>query len=82
VSNAYLTAESNRQQAVASKIALDIAQTTYDKTALGYQNGLYPLSDVLNAQVALGATRSAYTQALYDSALAARMLENLLGAKK
>ena len=61
VSAAYLTAQSTRSQVAAALIARDIAQVGYDKTRLGYENGLFPLSDVLNAQAALRQAQIAYT---------------------
>ncbi|MBV9748951.1 MAG: TolC family protein, partial [Acetobacteraceae bacterium] len=69
-SAAYLTAQSNAAQVGATRTARDIAQTTYDKTVLGYRNGTLPLVDVLTAQNALAQTRIAYIQALYDAAAA------------
>ena len=71
VSAAYLTAGSKRRQLAAALATQQIAQETYDKTRLGYQNGLFPLINVLNAQAALTQARIAYTQAVYDAAAAA-----------
>jgi len=71
VSAAFLTAGSRRRQLAAALITQLIAQETYDKTRLGYQNGLFPLINVLNAQAALTQARIAYTQAVYDAAAAA-----------
>ena len=71
VSAAYLTAGSRRRQVAAALATQQIAQETYDKTRLGYQNGLFPLINVLNAQAALTQARIAYTQAVYDAAAAA-----------
>lgn len=71
VSAAYLTAGSRRRQAAAALTTQRIAQETYDKTRLGYRNGLFPLINVLNAQAALTQARIAYTQAVYDAAAAA-----------
>ena len=71
VSAAYLTAGSRRRQVAAALVTQQIAQETYDKTRLGYQNGLFPLINVLNAQAALTQARIAYTQAVYDAAAAA-----------
>jgi len=67
VTTAYLMSQSARDQLAAAKEAQDIAQVTYDKTVLGYQNGLFPLTNVLNAQSALAQTRNSYTQTLYDA---------------
>jgi outer membrane protein TolC len=67
-----------RRQADAAKVALDIAQTAYDKTVLGYHNGLFPFTDVLSAQTALAQARSAYTQALYDAGAAEATLNALI----
>ena len=71
VSAAYLTAGSRRRQLAAALVTQQIAQETYDKTRLGYQNGLFPLINVLNAQASLTQARIAYTQAVYDAAAAA-----------
>ena len=71
VSAAYLTAGSRRRQLAAALITQQIAQETFDKTRLGYQNGLFPLINILNAQAALTQARIAYTQAVYDAAAAA-----------
>lgn len=71
VSAAYLTAGSRRRQLAAALVTQQIAQETYDKMRLGYQNGLFPLLNVLNAQAALTQARIAYTQAVYDAAAAA-----------
>ena len=46
---------------------------------LGYRNGQFPLSDVLNAQTALTQARIAYRQALYDAAVAISTLTNAIG---
>ncbi len=78
VSAAYLTAQSQRRQAAAAKIALDIAQITYDKTVLGYRSGLFPQLQVLNAQAALTQARIAYTQAVYGAGAAAASLSATL----
>ena len=74
ISAAYLTAQSRRRQVESARTARDIAQITYDKTTLGYRNGLFPLLQVLNARAALTQARIAYTQALYDAASAGTML--------
>lgn len=78
VSVAYLTAQSQRRQVAAAKIALDIAQITYDKTVLGYRSGLFPQLQVLNAQAALTQARIAYTQAVYGAGAAAASLSATL----
>lgn len=75
VSAAYLTAQSARAAIAAARAARDIAQTTYDKTVQGYQNGLFPLINVLNAQNALAQARIAYIQELYDASSAESALE-------
>ena len=67
VTTAYLTSQSARAQVAAAKEAQDVAQVTYDKTVRGYQNGLFPLINVLNAQTALAQTRKNYIQTLYDA---------------
>ena len=74
ISAAYLTAQSRGRQVESARTARDIAQITYDKTTLGYQNGLFPLLQVLNARAALTQARIAYTQALYDAASAGTTL--------
>jgi len=74
VSAAYLTAESRRRQVDAARTSQQIAQITYDKTLLGYQNGLFPLLQVLTARAALTQARIAYTQAVYDAAAASSTL--------
>jgi outer membrane protein len=79
VSAAYLNAQSGLRQIDAARRAQEIAQTTYDKTIRGYQAGLFPLTDVLNAQSALTQARIAYTQALYDAAAALAALNNAMG---
>ena len=75
VSTAYLNAQGSRAQVTASQAARDIAQITYEKTVRGYQNGLFPFINVLNAQNALAQARIAYVQALYDAASAASALQ-------
>lgn len=79
VSAAYLTASSSGQQVPAAQVAQEIAQTSYDKTVLGYRNGLFPLTDVLNAQTALTQAQIAYRQALYQAAVAVSTLSNAIG---
>ena len=74
VSAAYLTAQSRRRQIESARTARDIAQITYDKTTLGYRNGLFPLLQVLTARAALTQARLAYTQAVYDAAAASTTL--------
>ncbi len=78
VSTAYLTAQSQRRQVAAAKVALDIAQITYDKTVLGYRSGLFPQLQVLTAQTALTQARIAYTQAVYGAGAAAASLSATL----
>ena len=74
VAAAYLTWESRRRQIQSARVARDIAVITYEKTTKGYQAGLFSLSDLLNTQTVLTQARLAYTQALYDTALASRSL--------
>jgi len=78
VSAAFLTAQSRRRQVESARTARDIAQITYDKTTLGYRNGLFPLLQVLNARAALTQARIAYTQAVYDAAAASTTLSTAL----
>ena len=79
VSSAHVAAQSNGRQVALRKAALDIAQTTYDKTILGYRNGLFTITDVLAAQAALASSRSDYTLSIYDAALSQRQLLILTG---
>lgn len=74
ISAAYLTAQSRRRQIGSARTARDVAQVTYDKTTLGYRNGLFPLLQVLIARTALTQARIAYTQAVYDAAAASTTL--------
>ncbi len=74
VSATYLTAQSRRRQIESARTARDIAQITYDKTTLGYRNGLFPLLQVLTARAALTQAQIAYTQAVYDAAAASTTL--------
>lgn len=76
VSGAYLTAQSGQQQVEAARVTRDIAQITYDKTVLGYRNGLFPLINVLSAQTALTQARIAYAQAVYNAAVAVSTLDS------
>jgi outer membrane protein TolC len=78
VSAACLNAQSTRDLVAAAQTARDIAQVAADKTALGYRNGLFSLTDVLNAQVALTQAQIAYTQAVYEAAAAANTLDAAL----
>ncbi len=75
VSAAYLHAQSSRAQVESARVAQSIAQTSYAKTVQGYENGLFPLVNVLNAQAVLTQARIAYTQAVYDAAVAAGALQ-------
>ena len=79
VSSAYFSASGSRRQIAAARTARDVARTTYDKTVIGYRAGLFPLTDVLNAQSALTQANIAYTQAVYDAAVATAALNNALG---
>jgi outer membrane protein TolC len=78
VSAAFLTARSRRRQLAAARVTLDIARITYDKTVQGYQKGLFPLLQVLNAQAALTQARIAYTQGVYDAAASGSALSTAL----
>ncbi len=78
VSAAFLTARSRRRQLAAARVTLDIARITYDKTVQGYQKGLFPLLQVLNAQAALTQARIAYTQGVYDAAASGSALQSTL----
>jgi outer membrane protein len=79
VSAAYLTAQSSTRQIDAARVAQEAAQTAYEKTVIGYRNGQFPLTDVLNAQSALTQARIAYRQSLYDAAVAISTLNNAVG---
>ena len=78
VSTAFLNAQSARAQTESARVAQDIAQVSYAKTVQGYENGLFPLVNVLNAQAALTQARIAYTQALYEAAVAAGALQGAI----
>jgi len=72
LSEGGLGREQVREAALAAR---GIAQLTYDKTILGYQNGLFPIINVLTAQNALAQACIAYVQALYDAASSESALE-------
>lgn len=75
----YENARAARLVAAAAKDALDVAQLASDKTALGYKNGLYSLTDVLSAQEDLAQQRNSYTRALFDAGTASALLSALIG---
>lgn len=75
---AYLNARSAGAQSAATAAATQNAQVVYEKTLRGYQQGLFPLSDVLNAQSALAQARIAEAQARYDRAAAESTLALLI----
>lgn len=79
VSAAYLTAQSARGQVASAGIAQSVAAISYSKTVQGYESGLFPFSDVLNAQTALTQARIAYAQAVYSAAVAASGLSSAVG---
>jgi outer membrane protein len=82
VAAAYLTAQSRRKQIQAALAARDIATVSYEKTVKGYEAGLFSLSDLLNAQAVHTQARIAYTQALFDAALATSALTaTVMGAQ-
>ena len=58
----------------AAGVARDVAQTAYDRTVQGYAAGLFPLTDVLDAQTVLVQARIAYAQAVYEAAAAVSAL--------
>lgn len=76
---AYLTAQGALAQVGPTQTAVDIAQTTLDKTREGYLAGLNPIFDVLNAQTALNQAKIAHAQALYGAASAVAALHRALG---
>lgn len=77
--SAYVTAQGALAQIGPTQTAVDIAQTTLAKTQEGYQAGLNPIIDVLNAQLALNQARIAHAQAVYDAAAASATLNRALG---
>ncbi len=79
ISTAFLTSQSAYERVGAARAARDIAQTSADKTELGYRNGLFPLTDVLNAQATLTQAQIAYTQAVYEAAAAESLTDALNG---
>ena len=76
VSSAYITVQSSLAEVAATAEAQEIAQKTYDKTRLGYENGLYPLVDAITAENALAQARSAAVESLYDAASARYILDS------
>ena len=76
---AYVTAQGALAQIGPTQTAVDIAQTTLAKTQEGYQAGLNPIIDVLNAQLALNQARIAHAQAVYNAAAALATLNRALG---
>ena len=79
VSTNYLNAQSALDLVGPTQSAVDIAQTTLNKTQQGYLAGLNPIVDVLNAQLALNQARIAHAQAVYDAASAVAALDLALG---
>ena len=79
VGTAYVTAQGSLAQVAPTQTAVEIAQTTLAKTQEGYQAGLNPIIDVLNAQLALNQARIAHAQAVYDAAAAQATLSRALG---
>jgi multidrug efflux system outer membrane protein len=75
VSAAYLNAQGSAVQLSAAMHARDIARTTYDKTIEGYQNGLFPLVDVLTAENALNQASNTLVRAQYDAESSRRSLD-------
>lgn len=78
-SSAFLTSQAAQRQADAEGQALAVAQTAYDKTLKGYDNGLFALTDVLSAQTALAAARAASVQATISAAAASKQVELAAG---
>ena len=78
-SSAYVTAQGSLAQIAPTQTAVQIAQTTLTKTREGYREGLNPIIDVLNAQLALNQARIAHAQAVYDAAAATATLNRALG---
>ena len=77
--SAYVTAQGSLAQIAPTQTAVEIAQTTLTKTREGYREGLNPIIDVLNAQLALNQARIAHAQAVYDAAAATATLNRALG---
>jgi adhesin transport system outer membrane protein len=75
VSSAYLSVQSSLAEVTAAQEARDIAQTTYDKTNLGYAAGLYPLVNAITAENELAQTKAVYIQSVYDAASATSTLD-------
>ena len=80
VSGAYLQAQTSLALIENARAARDTAVQTYDKTRTGYQAGLFPLTDVLNAQSVRTQAQIAYGQAVYDAAAAQANLNLLTGS--
>ena len=78
-STAYVTAQGSLAQVAPTQTAVEIAQITLTKTREGYREGLNPIVDVLNAQLALNQARIAHAQAVYDAAAATATLNRALG---
>ncbi len=78
-SSAYVAAQGSLAQITPTQTAVDIAQITLIKTREGYREGLNPIVDVLNAQLALNQARIAHAQAVYDAAAASATLSRALG---
>jgi outer membrane protein TolC len=70
-SSDYVAVQGSLALVELTSAARDLAQATYEKTLLGYQSGLYPLSDTLAAQSALAQARTDYAQAVVSAASAA-----------
>jgi len=68
VSSDYLKAQNGVAEVNAALVARDFAESTYQKTLAGYENGLYPVVDTLTAQKELSEAKTAYVQALYTAA--------------
>ncbi len=80
LAQARLQTQVARRAAVAAAgVAQSVAAISYRKTVQGYENGLFPFSDVLNAQTALTQARIAYAQAVYAAAVAASGLASAVG---
>ncbi|HEY3998775.1 MAG TPA: TolC family protein [Candidatus Xenobia bacterium] len=71
---AWANAQTLLAQVDVARTAQTTAQISYEKTREGYQNGLFPLTDVLAAASTLTQARLNYIAARYDAAAAVETL--------
>jgi outer membrane protein len=79
VSTEYVELQSSLSEVQSTQMEQALAQTTYDKTRLGYLNGLYPLTDVLSSESALAQAQTDSIQAVYDAKSASYALSVAVG---